>query len=224
MNLTEYMDSEMMALEVANLLAGDLNTALETQDRALLVVPGGTTPGPVFDVLCAARLDWERVDIMLSDERWRPEVHVRSNTRLIRERLLVDRAAAATFIPLYKRSEEPEEVLGEVLAGVEAALPVAVALLGMGSDMHTASLFPKADRLEEAMGRRAPPLVPMRVPGEPEPRVTLSARVLNDAMCKHLVITGEAKRGALMRARSSTPMQAPIAAFLEDMRVHWAPE
>ncbi|QYX55238.1 6-phosphogluconolactonase [Roseovarius sp. SCSIO 43702] len=224
MNLIEHTDSEMMALAVANRLAGDLNTALETRDRALLVVPGGSTPGPIFDVLCAARLDWGRVVVTLSDERWRPEAHIRSNTRLIRERLLVERAAEAEFVPLYKRTETPEEAIEELAAGLEPHLPVSVLLLGMGADMHTASLFPKGDRIEEAMGRDAPILVPMRVEGEPEPRVTLSARVLNDAMCKHLVITGDAKRGALMRAQASSPLQAPIAAFLEDMDVHWAAE
>ena len=73
------------------------------------------------------------------------------------------------------------------------------------------------------MGRDAPVLVPMRAEGEPEPRITMSARVLNDAMSKHLVITGDAKRGALERARSMTPMQAPVAAVLDDIEVHWAP-
>ena len=126
-------------------------------------------------------------------------------------------------MPLYRRAETPEEVIDDLAAGIEARLPIDVLLLGMGTDMHTASLFPGGDRIEEALSRDAPVLVPMRAEGEPEPRITMSARVLNDAMSKHLVIMGDAKRGALDRARSMTPLQAPVAAVLDDIEVHWAP-
>ena len=76
--------------------------------------------------------------------------------------------------------------------------------------------------LEQGLSRDAPILVPMRGGGAPEPRITLSARVLNDALSKHLVITGSAKRAALERARGLSPMDAPVAAVLHDMTVHWA--
>lgn len=222
MNVIEYADTEMLAINVANVLAGRLRATLDHEDRALLVVPGGSTPGPIFDDLCDADLDWSRVDVMLSDERWVPEVHVRSNTRLIRERLLTGRAAKARYIPLYAKAATPEEVLPELEANIMPDLPIAVLLLGMGTDMHTASMFPGGDMLETALGRNAPVLVPMRGGGAPEPRVTLSARVLNDAMSKHLVITGQAKRAALERARGLPPSDAPVAAILADTTVHWA--
>ncbi|SHL68271.1 6-phosphogluconolactonase [Roseovarius litoreus] len=218
----DYADQEMLAIDVANRLAGDLTATLEHEERALFVVPGGTTPGPIFDALCDVRLDWSRVDVMLSDERWVPEVHVRSNTRLIRERLLVGRAAEARFLPLYAKADTPEEVLAELEANIVPRLPISVLLLGMGDDMHTASLFPGADNLEAALAHDAPVLVAMRAPGLPEPRVSLSARVLDGALSKHLVITGNAKRTALDRAQSSTALQAPVRAVLEDMVVHWA--
>ncbi|WP_306153332.1 6-phosphogluconolactonase [Roseovarius sp. MMSF_3281] len=221
MNLIEYADDEMLAIDLANRLAGELRATLKHEDRALFVVPGGSSPGPVFDDLCDADLDWSRVDVMLSDERWVPEVHVRSNTRMIRERLLVGRAAKANYLPLYARAETPEAVLAEVESYILPRLPIAVLLLGMGEDMHTASLFPGADNLDMALSKDAPVLVPMRAPGAPEPRVTLSARVLNDAMSKHLVITGSAKRAALDRAQTLPASQAPVRAILEDMNVYW---
>lgn len=221
MKLIDYADDEMLAIDLANHLAGELRATLNHEERALFVVPGGSSPGPVFDDLCDADLDWSRVDVMLSDERWVPEVHVRSNTRMIRERLLVGRAAKANYLPLYARAEAPEAVLAEIESYIIPRLPIAVLLLGMGEDMHTASIFPGADNLEMALSKRAPVLVPMRAPGAPEPRVTLSARVLNDAMSKHLVITGSAKRAALDRAQTLPASQAPVRAVLEDMNVHW---
>jgi 6-phosphogluconolactonase len=223
MNLVEYADADMMAIDLANVLAGELETILVHEERATLVVPGGETPGPVFDVLCAARLDWERVDICLSDERWLPEVHVRSNARLVKERLLTGRAAAARFHPLYARAETPEDVLAEIEAGLLPCLPISVLLLGMGADMHTASMFPGGEGLEAALSREAPILVPVRGGGAPEARVTMSARVLNAAMDKHLVITGTPKRNALEKAAHLDPAEAPVAAILDNCTVHWAP-
>jgi 6-phosphogluconolactonase len=100
-------------------------------------------------------------------------------------------------------------------------LPVSVCLLGMGDDMHIASLFPGADNLALGLAPDAPVLVPMRAPGAPEPRVTLSARILRGAMNTHIAITGQAKRAALDRARQLDSLKAPVAAVLDNAVVHW---
>jgi 6-phosphogluconolactonase len=221
MELIEYPDSEMMMIALADRLAGDLRQALAGNDRASFAVPGGTTPGPVFDNLCSIDLDWDRVDVMLTDERWVPEVSDRSNTALLRRRLLVDKAAAARLIPLYADAPVPEDKLADLTTALEDALPLYVVLLGMGADMHTASLFPGADQLEAGLTGDAP-LVAMRAPGAPEPRITLSAKVLNDAMCRHIVIIGAEKRAALEKAQDLDAAEAPVAAVLKGSIVHWA--
>ena len=93
----------------------------------------------------------------------------------------------------------------------------------MGEDMHTASLFAHAPGLEAALAHDAPLVLPMRIDGEPEPRITLAAHVLNSAMHLHIVIIGAAKRDALERARGQDALIAPITALLDDATVHWAP-
>lgn len=221
MNFNEYPDREMMMIDLANIIAGELGESLRTGDRASLCVPGGTTPGPIFDALNEVALDWDRVDVLLNDERWFPEDHERSNTRLLRQRLLINKAAAAKYVPLYAPTETPEESMEALAAGIEPSLPLSVCLLGMGADMHTASLFPGADRLEEALSPDAPILLPMRAPGAPEPRITLSARVLQDSTNLHIVITGAEKREALEKARSLEPMDAPVASVLDRAQIHW---
>lgn len=222
MNFVEYPDSEMMMLQLADTLAGALENALLSNDTASIAVPGGTTPGPIFDALCGARhIDWSRVHVMLTDERWVPEDSERSNTRLLRERLLVGAAEAANYVPLYGGTQTPEESLGMLEDALRPQLPVTVVLLGMGADMHTASIFPGADKLDEALNGDAL-LVPMRAPGAPEPRITLSAKVLKGAMGRHIVIKGADKRAALEKALTLTPEQAPVAAVLAGSTVHWA--
>jgi 6-phosphogluconolactonase len=221
MNLIEYADAELMMMDLANRLAGELRQALTGGSRASIAVPGGTTPGPIFDSLAAVDLDWGRVDVMLTDERWVPESSERSNTRLLRQRLLTGRAAGANLVPLYATADTPEDRLEELEAGVRAALPLSVVLLGMGADMHMASIFPGADRLHEALHGTAA-LVAMRAPGAPEPRITLSARVLRQAISRHIVITGTAKRKAIEAARHLTPEEAPVGAILNGSVIHWA--
>jgi len=221
MELVTYPDADMMMIMIADLIAGGLRQTLAGGARATLAVPGGSTPGPVFDVLAATTLDWDRVDVLLTDERWVPESSDRSNTRLLRQRLLTGHAAAARLIPLYADAPAPEDRLEQLEAGVAAVLPLSILLLGMGADMHVASIFAGADRLDQALtGPRL--LEPMRAPGAPEPRVTLTAPVLQGAIQRHILITGQAKRDALDRARHLTPHEAPVAAVLRGTTVHWA--
>ncbi|WP_319824142.1 6-phosphogluconolactonase [Thalassovita sp.] len=222
MKLLDYPDMDMLAIDLAQKLAGELTATLMHEERATLIVPGGTTPGPVFDVLCAAELDWARVDVLLSDERWVPETHERSNTRLLRERLLVGPAAAAHLLPMYTPAATPELAVGQLEQVIRPHLPAAVALLGMGADMHTASLFPGADNLDNALAEDAPLLLAMHAPGQPEPRITLSARALRQSVSLHVLITGAEKRAALERALDLEPEEAPIVAVLADAVVHWA--
>lgn len=222
MTFLEYPDREMLMMDLANKIAGELAETLLTHDRATLSVPGGTTPGPIFDALSGADLHWDRISVMLNDERWVPEENPRSNTALIRDRLLTGRAAMATYVPLYAEYDTPEEGLPVLAEGLKAHLPISVLLLGMGTDAHTASLFPGADKLTEALAADAPPLMAMRAPGAPEPRITLTAPVLKAAMSTHILITGAEKRDALEAARHKPVTDAPVQAVLGQATVHWA--
>ncbi|VDC32989.1 6-phosphogluconolactonase [Pseudogemmobacter humi] len=222
MNFHEYPDRDFLHLRLADRIAGQLAEFIRRDGRATLSVPGGATPGPVFDILSGVDLDWGLVSVVLNDERWVPETSERSNTHLLRERLLKGRAAKARLIPLYKPGAEPEEALAELEEGLRPHLPISVLLLGMGGDMHTASLFPGADRLAEALAPDAPLLLPMRAEAAVEPRITLTAPVLRAAIQIHVLITGAAKREAVERAAGLPPEQAPIRAVLDQADVHWA--
>ncbi len=221
MKFQAYPDRDMLMFALADQLASDLTMALRQNERVSFSVPGGTTPGPVFDTLSGLALEWDRVTVFPNDERWVPEDHPRSNARLIRERLLRGRAQKAGLVPLYADTPEPEAALERLATALSPHLPISVLLLGMGSDMHTASLFPRADRLAEALAPDAPILLPIRSAAAGEPRVTLTARVLADAMAIHILITGAEKRAALERAATLPTEDAPIRAVLANATVHW---
>jgi 6-phosphogluconolactonase len=222
MKLEVYPDREFLMLGLANVIAGQLADFLRREGRASLCVPGGTTPGPIFDTLSGVDLDWANVAVFLNDERWVGEDSSRSNTRLLRERLLRSKAAAAQLIPLFAAADAPEEKLEELAEGLRPHLPISVLLLGMGADMHTASLFPGADRLTEALAPDAPILLPMRSEAAGEPRITLTAPVLKGAMNIHILIVGNEKRAALERAQTLPAEEAPVRAVLDNAIVHWA--
>jgi len=223
MTFIEHFDTDMQALELARRIVSDLRAALLRRERAVLVVPGGSTPGPVFDLLGGLELDWSRVDILPSDERWVPPEDPRSNARLIRGRLMTDGAAAARLVPLWVPADTPEAGLAAVTDAVAPLLPVDVAVLGMGADGHVASLFPGGDNLAAALSPDAPPVLPMIAPGAPEPRMTLTLPVLRDAFALYLLVTGADKRAVIEGARGADPADLPVAAVLDQATVHWAP-
>ena len=222
MTFVEYPDAEMMYLALAKQITSELGAFLRRDGHASLCVPGGTTPGPVFDTLSGVDLDWPNVAVFLNDERWVPESSPRSNTRLLRERLLRGPAAQANLVPLYAPADQPEQMLEALSAGIAPHLPISVLLLGMGADMHIASLFPGADLLEQALAPDAPVLMALRAEAAGEPRITLTAQALETAFHIHILIRGPEKRAALDRAQTLPVTQAPVRAVLDLATVHWA--
>jgi 6-phosphogluconolactonase len=215
-----YPDRGTLMRDLAELVADQLRAAHASKDHATLAVPGGTTPGPFLEALSEADLAWQDIRVLPTDERLVSERSARSNVRLIRETLQKNRAAGAHVVPLH------EPILGTMTSRVAAALPIDVLVLGMGADMHTASLFPGAPELEAALAPDAPVLLEINPPGQPEARLTLTAPVLRAASVIHILITGEDKLAALETALADGPVtEAPVRVALTapcPVTVHYA--
>ncbi|WP_187430628.1 6-phosphogluconolactonase [Roseobacter fucihabitans] len=222
MKFIENADRDMAVMNIAHALTSDLRKCLLQHEFASFAVPGGTTPGPIFDAMSSVEIDWHRVHVMLTDERWVPDDHARSNAGLVKARLLTGKAAAARFVSYYRQGLRAQEAAPQLSQKLTGEVPISVLLLGMGADMHTASLFPGAPGLAEAMGRDAPLICAVSPPDQPEDRISLSAPALAGAMDKHLVIFGDDKRAALERAMTLPPQDAPIGAVIKGGVVHWA--
>lgn len=216
---------EQLARQLAEAVAEALRQDLAQQERVLLVLSGGSTPIPFFQALAGQSLPWARVDITLADERWVDETHAASNAGLVRRYLLQGAAASARFISLVTDDETPEQGVEAVTRRIEALpWPASLAVLGMGADGHTASLFPDSRELELGLTTEAP-VVAVRAPSQPLPRITLSAERLHQARRHFLHITGDDKRSVLARALSGDDSrELPIRAFLScPLAIYWAP-
>jgi 6-phosphogluconolactonase len=213
----EFADGEELAHGLADWTAERLRVAIAARGVALLIVSGGKSPARFFELLSDMELDWTRVAVTLADERRVPDDSPRSNARLAREKLLRHRAAAANFTPLADVRLPGDQELAAASARVaHLPLPADVVVLGMGDDGHTASWFPGADGLAEAMDLGARQLVaPIAAADAGEPRLTLTGRVILRARAIALEIEGEAKLTTFAAALEPGPEEAmPIRAVL----------
>lgn len=224
MKLIKYSSRDNLMAGLADVLAQALATALSQHNTVSFAVPGGTTPGPLFDALSAVALDWARVRVLLTDERWVPETHAQSNAALVRARLLQGAAQAAHFTPYHTSEHDIVAAAENLSARLSDELPIDVLLLGMGADMHTASLFPGAGGLDAALADDAPMFAPINVEGQDVARFTLTASALRGARDTHLLITGEDKRHALTQAETLPAPRAPVQIILPNATVHWSAE
>lgn len=214
----------------AGLLAGLVGDALDKRPdaEASLIVSGGSTPGPCFDLMSAIALDWSRVTVLPSDERWVPASDSDSNERLIRQHLLKDKAEHGRFLSFFHQgieATEAPEVIRQDLS--KLAQPFSAALLGMGEDGHFASLFPDFDGLKQALdplGKEA--CVMVQTAGSPHLRISLTLSTLLNTTSIVLLIFGEAKRvvfDTAFRGGSAFPIESLLRHTRCPLTVIWAP-
>ena len=186
--------------EMADAVAGDIGfiieSALDARGEALIAVPGGKTPLPIYSRLAAAKLNWKKVTIIPTDERLVPLADELSNVRAIAQAFL---PTGARVFPISS------DIADHKLAGnsanaklSELKFPLDLAWLGVGEDGHTASIFPGPD-LEEALnapkGRNAVGVMPEPLPPEaPVARVTLTRSAILSARTVLITVSGDAKK------------------------------
>lgn len=225
-----FLSGEELAKELADEVARFLTEAIRHRNKASLVVSGGSTPKPLFNHLSQKKIDWRKVTITLADERWVDPSNPESNEYLVRSQLLLSEAAAATFIGLKNEAPTPYDGEEQCNARLEAiGSPFDLVILGMGGDGHTASLFPQAERLPEAVNmhsrRKCTAITPPEAPHE---RMTMTLPALLDSRRIIVHITGEDKKQILDKAIAEGAAEdMPIRYILRQQKtpvhIFWAP-
>jgi 6-phosphogluconolactonase len=208
----------------AELIAGALNAGIAARGRASFVASGGSTPRDCYRLLARKTVDWARVILTLSDERWVDVRSEDSNERMLRETLMSGRAAAARLVSLKARRGGFEAGAGAAEKKVKDLAPFDVTLLGMGEDGHIASLFPGHPALAEGLDPRSPRWCVGVAPAAPAPdlpRVSLTLSALLQSRLIVLLITGEAKRSVVI-APGDRPVTALLTQASTPVRIMWA--
>lgn len=212
-----------------------LRTAVEENGEATFMVSGGSTPEPLYKAMSQSDLPWDSIYVALVDERWVDFNHDKSNEAFIVKHLIQNKAAATHLVGM--KNEAVTAAIG--LEDCEAvyqqlAQPFDVTILGMGSDGHTASLFPHAPGLVDALNPESSQLctainaIQSEVTGSITERMTLTLAGLLKSKLLVLLITGEEKLSVLRAAQAGSDIAAmPIRAVLQQEQVpvlvYWAP-
>lgn len=218
--LHRHGDAEAFAVDVSRRLAAELGRGLQQRQAASFAVPGGSTPGPIFDRLATADLDWPRISVTLTDERWVPVTDPASNEHLVRQRLLAGKARVLTLIGLHAATATPSAAQEEVAARLgRLPLPFDAVLLGMGGDGHFASLFPGMATLADGLRAGGLRCVASDTPINGQPRLSLTLPFLLQSRVLLLAMRGPDKLAMIERAKTASPSDLPIAAVLQQEQV-----
>jgi 6-phosphogluconolactonase len=172
-----------------------------------VALSGGSTPGPAYEFAASLEPDWSRSELWFADERCVRPDDEHSNYRLVRERLL-DRLQRGPAAEHRIRGELPAERAAEEYEHELRGVTPDLVLLGIGSDGHTASLFPSDPALEE----RELSAVAVRRPDFD--RVTLTLPVLNGSNVVLFLVVGADKADAARRAFRDPPSPGTPASLV----------
>ncbi|MBS1061895.1 6-phosphogluconolactonase [Gluconobacter wancherniae] len=206
-------DSEAVALRMADLLIRGVEAKTDGPFRVAL--SGGSTPKRLFEILAkpsvAKLLPWDRIEIFYGDERHVPETHADSN-HAVSNAVLISQVPipAANVHPMPTSATVAEDAIsyqrtlqqayGATI--LEPGRPLFdLVMLGLGTDGHTASLFPGEPVLSEKdawVSTAAPKTAPHE-------RVTLTYPAIHSSALVVFLVTGASKVEMLRRLREGDP-------------------
>lgn len=202
----------------ARAVAARIVEGIKTADqRFTLGLSGGSTPIATYEILREEQCDWSLVDAWVSDERWVPLGHPRSNGRMAEE-TLIRHVGTRFHRPGWAESMDPEEAAAHyesVIREVHRGHRPDIIHLGMGDDGHTASLFPDTQALDETERW----IMVNHVPAQAETRITATYPLLWKARILLVQATGEGKAVAV---RDSLDGKTPAGRLGEGQaKVEW---
>jgi 6-phosphogluconolactonase len=215
--IESFPTPEKLADAVARHIVHRAAKAISATGRFTLALAGGSTPRAAYALLAsdpfAGRVEWERVHVLWGDERCVPPDDPRSNYRMAKEALLDRVPIPSHQIHRIRGEDDPEkaaaEYEGELRVLLEGGLDLA--LLGMGEDGHTASLFPGQAAVRETERW----VVAVLSPDATMWRITLTPGLLSQARNVTFVVSGAGKAQRLWQVLEGpfTPDLLPAQAI-----------
>jgi 6-phosphogluconolactonase len=210
-----YKDADSVAKGAAKRFLETAKRAVDKADRFIVVLAGGSTPRTLYRLLADSpyreRVPWAKTFFVFSDERCVPPDDEASNYRMARETLFDPLEISEHHVLRMKGEQVPVDAarrygvrLGDLFLN-RPKRHFDLALLGIGTDGHTASLFPGTEALEEKE-RWA---VANEVPQLDEWRLTLTLPALRSARRIIFLATGEEKSQVIAEAFGGVEHDSP---------------
>ncbi|HVJ36664.1 MAG TPA: 6-phosphogluconolactonase [Stenotrophomonas sp.] len=228
-SLIRHDDADAWVEGIAEEMASILGHEIGKRGQARMLLSGGTTPAPVYEALALQAVEWSKVEVGLVDERWLSPQDPDSNAYLVRHSLL-ERAEGAQFSPLVRQGKSLIDCVHDANLHATHAAPPCLAVLGMGGDGHTASLFPGAIDLPRVLASQQP-YASLDATGCPGAnawplRISLTPAGLASCETRLLLLRGKQKLDMLEAALAgSDPSEYPIRVAIQQpgprLRVHW---
>lgn len=221
--IEEYSDNQALIKALSTRIGNLLRSRITQSGHASIAVSGGKTPAALYNKLAQIDLPWSEVIVSLVDERWVDEDHPDSNAALVRRELIKNFAATARLVSMKTCAVDAFAGQLKLHRWLSASiLPLDLVLLGLGNDGHTASLFPHAEGLNEALDTSDPAVCrAIRPNNMPVTRMSLSLRTLLEAGQRMIYIIGESKLKTLQAAlEPGSVIDMPIRAILHANNVH----
>ena len=218
--LSIHPDGEAAAQAAAELIVDLVGAAQARRGGAHVSLAGGNTPQRAYELLAPLLADAGRVDWWFGDERCVPADDPDSNFRMVAESLLPGLPAGASHVHRIAGELPPEEAADSYAAELRRVVPadpagipeLDVALLGLGEDGHTASLFP-GDPSLDVRDRLAVPVVAVKPPPN---RITLTLPVFEAARAVVILATGPGKKDAVARVLAGPDRAVPASLLAGD--------
>lgn len=156
--LLRYATTNQLYAAAHARIRDSVNAAIDEFGTCSIALSGGKTPQPVYQSLAREALPWSKTKIFFADERCVPPHHADSNYRMIQQSLLEPaRISPGNVFRIPGEAQDPKAGAQQYEATIRTALQLRrrawprfdVMLLGIGSDGHTASLFPGSPALDE---------------------------------------------------------------------------
>ena len=222
MNLHKFSSASLQVDAIFDTLTANISKLLDSQTQVTIAVSGGKSPIPLLKKLSTADLDFSRIIFTLVDERIVAPSDDDSNENLLRTHLLQNNAKTATFINLVDLAKSPTDMALSVGRKVKA---IDIAILGMGEDGHTASIFPDCAELAAALDLNNPESYIITNPFSAKySRISLTLAALLKIPHLILSINGKTKLNILNEAMLGNNLNYPVSYVLShkpDTQIFW---
>ncbi|CRF49451.1 6-phosphogluconolactonase, eukaryotic type [Helicobacter heilmannii] len=214
--LYSFSSPQESAKALAIEIAAQIRRILSVKAHAGLALSGGKSPIVFLQELSQMPLEWGKCRISLVDERVLPLTDPENNALLMHMYFLQNKAQVAPFAPLVlDASVGTEELLKHAMASY---IQPDLAVLGMGKDGHTASLFACAPEYENAL-KSQEPIIATTPTSAPFKRLSMSLNALESCQMLYLLISGDQKKAVFERACLALEPSLPISYILHSQKV-----